>query len=93
VSGAGREIWSPECVKSRLRASAIFFPGYNTPNSLEWGREEKEGVEQSSEREEKLRDGAGEEGMGMEGTGGPLSQILDTPLTVQRTPDRSCSTA
>jgi hypothetical protein len=42
---------------------------------------------------EKSRDGAGDEGMGMEGTGGPHSQILDTPLTVQRTPDRRCSAA
>jgi hypothetical protein len=30
------------------------------------------------------RMGAGDECMEMEGTGGPLSQILDTPLTVQR---------
>jgi hypothetical protein len=37
--------------------------------------------------------GAGEKDMGMEGTGGPLSQILDTPLTIHRTPDRGCSTA
>jgi hypothetical protein len=42
---------------------------------------------------EKSRDEAGDKGMRMEGTGGPLSQILDTPLTVQRTPDRRCSTA
>jgi hypothetical protein len=37
--------------------------------------------------------GAGEAGMRMEGTGGPLSQILDTPLTVLLTPDRGCSMA
>jgi hypothetical protein len=37
---------------------------------------------------ERSRDGAGEEG-----TEGPFSQILDTPLTVQRTPDRVCNTA
>jgi hypothetical protein len=37
--------------------------------------------------------GAGEKGMGMEGTGDPLSQFLDTPLTVQRSPNRGCSTA
>jgi hypothetical protein len=42
---------------------------------------------------EKSRDGGRRGRYGMEGTGGPLSQILDTPLTVQRTPDRGCSTA
>jgi hypothetical protein len=42
---------------------------------------------------EKSREGAGDEGMEMEGTGGPLSQILDTPLTVQRTRDLGCNTA
>jgi hypothetical protein len=31
-----------------------FFPGYNTPDSLEWGREGKEGVGQRSEREGKI---------------------------------------
>jgi hypothetical protein len=41
---------------------------------------------------EKSTDEAEDKGMKMEGTGGPLSQILDTPLTVQRTPDRRCST-
>jgi hypothetical protein len=34
---------------------------------------------------EKSRDEAGDKGMRMEGTGGPLSQIPDTPLTVQCT--------
>jgi hypothetical protein len=42
---------------------------------------------------EKSRAEAGDKGMRMEGTGGPLSQILDTPLTVQRSSDRRCSTA
>jgi hypothetical protein len=45
---------------------------------------------------EKSRDGAGDEDMGMQGTGGPLSQILVTPLAAQRTtelPDRRCSAA
>jgi hypothetical protein len=31
---------------------------------------------------EKSRDDAGDKGMRMDGTGDPLSQILDTPLTV-----------
>jgi hypothetical protein len=31
---------------------------------------------------EKSRDGAEDDGMGMEGTGGPLSQILDVLLAV-----------
>jgi hypothetical protein len=35
-----------------------FFPGYNTPDSLEWGREGKEGVGQRSKRREKSRDGS-----------------------------------
>jgi hypothetical protein len=34
-------------------------------------------------RREKSRDEAGDTGMRMERTEGPLSQILDTPLTVQ----------
>jgi hypothetical protein len=40
------------------------------------------------ERRERSKDGAGEEGTGREETGGPLSQILDTSPTVQRTPER-----
>jgi hypothetical protein len=58
---------------------------------MEEGRERRVG--QRSGRERKIEDGAGEEVMGMEGTGGPLSQILDTPLTGRRTPDCGCSTA
>jgi hypothetical protein len=55
--------------------------------------EGKEGVGQRSEREGKSRYEAGDKDMKMEGKGGPLSQILDMPLTVQRTLDRRCSTA
>jgi hypothetical protein len=59
--GARAEIWSPECAKSRLNkltsiCNLNFSRGiaYNTPDSLEWGREGKEGVGQGSEREEKI---------------------------------------
>jgi hypothetical protein len=58
VSGAGAEIWSPECAKSRLyeHLQFKFFPGYNTPDSFEWGRERKEGVGQRSEMEGKIEE-------------------------------------
>jgi hypothetical protein len=43
VSGAGAEILSPECANSRLyeHLQFKFLPGYNTPDSFEWGRERK----------------------------------------------------
>jgi hypothetical protein len=39
------------------------FPGYNTPDSLEWGREGKEGVGQEVKEREKSRDEAGDKGI------------------------------
>jgi hypothetical protein len=88
-----KKIWSPECAKSRLQASAaiLIFSRGNTQTPLKVeGRGE---VRQGNGREGRSRDGTGKEGTGRKGTGVPLSQILDTPSTVQLIPDRGCGTA
>jgi hypothetical protein len=64
VSGAGAEIWSAECAKSRLyeHLQFKFFPGIilQTPLNGEGG---KEGVGQEVKGREKSRDDAGDKGI------------------------------
>jgi hypothetical protein len=66
------------------------FPEGNTPDPFKRGREGGEGRGRARKWNEGKIEGWGQERKVQRGKGRevPLSQILDTPLTVQHTPDR-----
>jgi hypothetical protein len=57
--GIRKLIWSPECAKSRLLASAIikYFPPVNTQTPLKGEERRKEGEAKEEEGKERSRDG------------------------------------